>query len=158
MNLYSPAWFETFLSASDPPSVAPERAFFQKHFPLPDHRRVLDVACGIGRHARALAAAGYDVLGADISEDALAAARVGAPAGATFVQGDMSDLDSLPSDFDVCMCLWQSFGGFSDEENRIAYADSGLTDDFEWQVFTPDEIALFGTSGGTDASANLRMV
>ena len=204
MTLYSADWFETFLSAADPPSVARELAFFEKHLPLPRHRRVLDVACGIGRHARALAAAGYHVLGVDISEDVLAVAREVAPAGATFVQGDMSDLDSLPSDFDVCMCLWQSFGSLSDGENRdvlagmvrrvrpggrvlldiydrdalpslptddvenrrgrevettrtlagnrfrvrIRYDGADHVDDFDWQVFTPVEIARLGESVG----------
>lgn len=123
MTTYSATWFDTFLPADDPPSVDREVAFVLQHLPRPDHRRVLDVACGVGRHARALASLGYEILGVDSSEAALAAARDGAPAGATFLQHDMRDLDGLgQSDFDAVLCLWQSFGALGQEGNRAVLA------------------------------------
>jgi SAM-dependent methyltransferase len=114
---YSSAWFETFLPSSNPPPVDPELAFLRTHLPLPDFARVLDVCCGVGRHAAALAALGYDVLGIDVSHAALAAARERAP-GAEFRALDMRRVDSLDGRRDAVMCLWQSFGGFTDEVNR----------------------------------------
>ena len=55
--------------------------------------RLLDVGCGPGRHARALAARGIEVVGIDISERFVELARDGAPAGATFVRGDAREMD-----------------------------------------------------------------
>lgn len=118
--MYSPTWFETFLPADDPPPVDREVAFVRRHMPLPVHRRVLDVACGVGRHARALAAQGYEVLGIDSSEAAIRAAREGAPEGARFRVHDQGGLDALgESDFDGVICLWQSFGFADPDENRV---------------------------------------
>ena len=126
VNVYSTAWFETFLRASAPPPVDRELAFFERHAPLPEYRRVLDVACGIGRHARALAEVGYDVVGIDNSEDVLAVARAGAPSGAAFALADMRGLSAIrPGDaerFDAVICLWQSFGNFPEPVNRDVLA------------------------------------
>lgn len=65
--------------------------------------RALDAACGTGRHARRLAAAGHQTLGVDVSEPMLAIARTKAPL-ATF---EVADLEALPVDdaaFDVAVC------------------------------------------------------
>lgn len=110
-NAYSPTWFDTFLPADDPPPVDREVAFVRRHLPLPGYRRLLDVACGVGRHARALARHGYEVLGIDRAEAAVRAARDGAPDGARFLVHDIGDLDALEAEsFDAVLCLWQSFG------------------------------------------------
>src|SRR5438132_14431674 len=50
--------------------------------------RVLDVGCGPGRHAHALARRGIDVHGVDISEHFIELATAGAPPGATFAVAD----------------------------------------------------------------------
>lgn len=123
-TIYSPTWFETFLPADDPPPVDREVAFVLTHLPLPEHPRVLDVGCGVGRHARALAARGYQVLGIDRSEDAIRTAREGAPDGARFLVHDMGDLDALDEVFDAVVCLWQSFG-YAEEDPRDILA--GMT-------------------------------
>jgi 2-polyprenyl-3-methyl-5-hydroxy-6-metoxy-1,4-benzoquinol methylase len=49
-------------------------------FRVPDHARVLDVSCGIGRHSIPLAEKGYNVLGLDISPLFIAKARATAKA------------------------------------------------------------------------------
>jgi SAM-dependent methyltransferase len=71
---------------------------------------LLDLACGDGRHARALAAAGYRVTGADISEHQLALARC-APAGEAveWLRQDMAALDLGDRRFAGAYCMGNSF-------------------------------------------------
>lgn len=74
--------------------------------------RVLDVGCGPGRHALALARRGIDVLGTDRSEEFLALAREAAEhesLPARFECGDVREL-SVENEFDAVICLCQ--GGF----------------------------------------------
>jgi len=72
-------------------------------------QRVLDVGCGPGRHARALAERGIEVVGVDISPRFVELAAEGAPAGATFQLGDARAL-TFESEFDAVISLCQ--GGF----------------------------------------------
>ena len=74
--------------------------------------RVLDVGCGPGRHALALARRGIDVVGVDLSEDFIALARDAAAAdgvSARFEVGDVRDL-AYDAEFGAAICLCQ--GGF----------------------------------------------
>lgn len=77
---------------------------------------VLDVGCGPGRHALALARRGFEVTGVDLSERFVALAREAAEAeglGARFVVHDVRDLPGRLVDrgpFDAAICLCQ--GGF----------------------------------------------
>lgn len=67
--------------------------------------RVLDVGCGPGRHAHALAERGIEAVGIDISMAFLRAAGEG-----TWVRADARRLPLFPKSFDVAMSLCQ--GGF----------------------------------------------
>src|SRR5512145_1849337 len=66
--------------------------------PLAAGRRVLDAACGEGYGSALLARAGAQVLGVDISLDAVAHARsrYAGQAGLRFEPGDATALDHLP--------------------------------------------------------------
>lgn len=72
-------------------------------------QRVLDVGCGPGRHARALAARGLQVVGVDISARFLAVARERGGVGVTYVRGDARALP-VRGAFDAAISLCQ--GGF----------------------------------------------
>ncbi|MGI9627410.1 MAG: class I SAM-dependent methyltransferase [Longimicrobiales bacterium] len=124
-NEFSAAWFDTFLSPATLAPVDRELAFVEKHLPLREFGRLLDVPCGIGRHASALAALGYDVVGVDRDGAAIDQAQATAPPGVSYRVGDMADLDDLPSDFDAVLCLWQSFGFGTDDENLETLAKMG---------------------------------
>jgi len=75
-------------------------------------RRVLDAACGTGWHAMALAKAGYDVTGADISPVMIARARDNAQsqgATAVFTVAAFQDLPAAAgTGFDALLCLGNS--------------------------------------------------
>jgi SAM-dependent methyltransferase len=71
--------------------------------------RVLDVGCGPGRHARALAGRGVEAHGVDVAARFVELASDGAPPGATF---ERLDARALPfeEEFDAAVSLCQ--GGF----------------------------------------------
>lgn len=86
-----------------------EVGFLVEHLDLQPGMRVLDVGCGPGRHARALAERGIEVVGVDISPRFIEVAADGAPAGASFVVGDARHL-TYDAEFDAVVSLCQ--GGF----------------------------------------------
>ncbi|MGC5365681.1 class I SAM-dependent methyltransferase [Streptomyces sp. DT24] len=80
--------------------------------------RILDVACGFGRHAGLLAERGHHVVGIDASADQLKRAQQLYPQG-QFALGDMRQPPTGP--FNVVLNLWTSFGILpSDEEDLSA--------------------------------------
>ena len=70
---------------------------------------VLDCACGIGTQSIGLAAAGYTVTASDLSEGALAEAKVRAEengASISFVRADFRALEEVFADrFDIVICM-----------------------------------------------------
>jgi SAM-dependent methyltransferase len=117
MNDYSPTWYELFLQPIAPEQTEREAAFVARWLPLPAYIAVLDLCCGPGRHARALAERGYHVTGVDANAAALAAARHVSDDTITYIQHDMRRLEALPGTFDAIICLWQSFGYFDAATN-----------------------------------------
>ncbi len=86
--------------------------------------RVLDLACGAGRHAAALARRGVRVTGIDLSEVQLAAARErGVP---RLVRADMRRLPVRGATLDAVVNLFTSFGYFErDEEHEAVLREVG---------------------------------
>ncbi len=74
--------------------------------------RVLDVGCGPGRHAYALAARGLEVVGIDISQRFVDLASADAPPGATFRRADARTLD-IDAEFDASVSLCQGAFGLT---------------------------------------------
>jgi len=82
--------------------------------------RVLDVACGAGRHLRAMLDRGLDGYGMDLSVALLAEAVAERGLAGRVVQADMRRVP-FAADFDLATNLFTSFGYFeSDEENAMA--------------------------------------
>lgn len=77
-----------------PEATAAEVAFIEEQLALAPGSRVLDVPCGSGRHALALAARGHHVTGVDISAEALAYAR--ARAGGLPAEFHLAEMRDLP--------------------------------------------------------------
>jgi SAM-dependent methyltransferase len=83
---------------------------------LPTGSRVLDLACGQGRHAHLLAEAGYDVDGLDLSPHLIALAKArGTGRTLRYRRGDMRKLPAAwTGRFDAVVNLFTSFGFFAD--------------------------------------------
>jgi SAM-dependent methyltransferase len=87
--------------------------------------RVLDMACGTGRHSLELARRGFDVVGVDISPDLLAIAEADAEADslkASFVVADLRELD-FDAEFDFVLNLNDGAIGYfeTEEENHRTF-------------------------------------
>lgn len=83
--------------------------------------RVLDLACGIGRHSLELRRRGFEVVGVDISAELLQMAEREAEEQSlqiTFVQADLRELD-FRDEFDLVLSLNDGAVGYfeTDEEN-----------------------------------------
>ncbi len=99
----------------DPQRAEREVAFLRQQLGIARGTRVLDVACGHGRHALRLAAAGARVVGLDVSAFHLSLARGTSPAdGPRWVRADMRRLPFAEGSFDVCYSMFTSFGYFAD--------------------------------------------
>jgi ubiquinone/menaquinone biosynthesis C-methylase UbiE len=90
--------------------------------------RLLELACGTGRHAREFEALGYAVLATDYSKDMLACARrrgAETESRVTFVEADMRALELPGPPFDAAVCLFDSLGYLQTNE-AILGALSGM--------------------------------
>jgi len=97
-----------------------EVEFLYKVLELPQGSKILDVACGTGRHSKMLAEAGYEVTGVDISQDCIDLAKKNnSVVGVSFKLGNMENLSTFINRFDCVVNLFSSFGYFStDAENE----------------------------------------
>ena len=86
---------------------------------LPEQAKILDLACGKGRHAIYLNQLGYDVTGADLSENSISFAKASENQTLHFQVHDMR----IPFEekFDAVFNLFTSFGYFENE------ADNSIT-------------------------------
>jgi SAM-dependent methyltransferase len=117
-------WWETFFGSDylkqyAPTTTAQEVDGIEKLLHLKKGGRILDLACGAGRHSIGLAKRGYAVVGYDLSADLLREARAAAKkAGikAAFTRGDMRDLP-YKSEFDAAINMFSSFGYFDGIED-----------------------------------------
>jgi len=85
---------------------------------------VLDIPCGVGRHAIELAERGFEVTGVDTTDPYLETARERADEESVeieFLQADMREFRRLES-FDAVINLYTSFGYFADraDDERTA--------------------------------------
>ncbi len=84
-----------------------EVRFILEECNLPDNTRILDVGCGTGRHAVALARMGFQVTGVDLSPNMLAIAAQNAAAAGVAIDLRESDAQTISFDneFDAAVCL-----------------------------------------------------
>ncbi|MDB5364689.1 MAG: Methyltransferase type 11 [Rhodospirillales bacterium] len=134
-----------FWRAALPPQLTEaEAAWLHALFSETAHgktRALLDVPCGHGRHAIALAARGWRVTGIDLSNEELDAARAATPSGVkiTWKPGDMSRLSLPAKRFDGAYCFGNSFGYLSLDRmhNFVATVASALKQGARFVIDTP---------------------
>lgn len=85
---------------------------------LPSGARLLDLACGKGRHSRYLAEKGFDVTGLDFSDASIAYARQFEHERLAFYQHDMRFLFRI-NYFDAVMNMFTSFGYFDSDSDHL---------------------------------------
>ena len=117
----SAPWYEQFFGHDYArfdrhPDTGRELAFLQQVLPEPP-ARVLDLACGTGRHAAPLSRAGHDVIGLDLSPVLLARARR-KRSTAQWLRADMSRIPLRDGSCDAVISLFSSIGYFDDESDN----------------------------------------
>ncbi len=80
--------------------------------------RILDLACGRGRHSRYLASKGFAVTGLDISPSSIAFARQFEHENLEFYQQDMRKA-FISKPFDAVMNMFTSFGYFKSDADHL---------------------------------------
>ncbi|UKM64012.1 methyltransferase domain-containing protein [Flavobacteriaceae bacterium GSB9] len=84
---------------------------------IPEHGKILDLACGKGRHARYLNKIGYDVTGVDLSENSIAFAKKFENHRLHFDVHDMCK--PYHKQFDAVFNLFTSFGYFENDADNL---------------------------------------
>ncbi len=84
---------------------------------LPEKAKVLDLACGKGRHAIYLNQLGFDVIGADLSENSIAEANKNSNSSLHFQVHDMRE--KMEDQFDAIFNLFTSFGYFENDADNL---------------------------------------
>jgi len=84
---------------------------------LPEKAKILDLACGKGRHSMHLNSIGYDVTGIDLSENSIAFAKQFENDSLRFKVHDMCK--PYPETFDAVFNLFTSFGYFENEDDNL---------------------------------------
>ena len=84
---------------------------------LPEKAKVLYLACGKGRHSIYLNQLGFDVIGADLSENSIAIASKNSNETLHFQVHDMRE--PFEEKFDAIFNLFTSFGYFENDDDNL---------------------------------------
>lgn len=90
--------------------------------------KILDMACGAGRHAIILARKNFDVTAVDLSENLLKVAKQNAKNEKLTIRFIHSDIRNFNTDikFDLVLNLFTSFGYFETDEENFSVLDKAF--------------------------------
>ena len=121
----SDRWYEVFfgpdyLVIDRHKDTAKEVSFIRSVLKLKKKTKLLDVACGYGRHLVPLVKRGYNVIGCDLSSFMLGEAHknLGPMHSTRLVRCDVRNLPFVRA-FDCACNMFNSFGYFEDEEDNF---------------------------------------
>ena len=120
VTFFDDDYLKIYRTSFTPEKTEAEVEFIAAALALPAGARVLDLACGLGRHALGMAKRGYRVTGLDFNPRYLEIAAEQAKASGARVGWIRSDMRELPfeAEFDGVYSFFTSFGYFSDEQNE----------------------------------------
>ncbi len=128
VELFRGTWYRRYVPRIDPELTARQVEFAVQALELRPGARVLDLACGHGRHAIPLAQRGFEIVGLDLSAYHLRLARGAARDAGVRVTWLHSDMREIPfeGEFDAVINMYTSFGYFDsdDEDFRVLEAAS----------------------------------
>jgi len=120
-DFYTKFYFTYFHQKKDNASQTKKEVnFICKILQLPSRAKILDLACGSGRHALELALQNFDVTGIDFNQQALKMARAKAQKSNLPIKFTLRDMRSLQfkNEFDAVICMYTSFGYFINEKEN----------------------------------------
>ena len=88
-----------------------------QHLQIPTGSKLIDIACGKGRHATYFNSLGFDVIGVDLSPNSIASAKENKNTTLQFAEHDMREVYQ-ENNFDVVTNLFTSFGYFEDNKDE----------------------------------------
>lgn len=110
-------YLETYSGMLTYEATKEEVSFLEKILNLKKGMRILDLACGHGRHSVELARRGYKVIGQDLNSFFLQKAKKAAKKARVSIEWVNNDMRDIPfeSEFDVVVNLFTAFGYLEDE-------------------------------------------
>jgi SAM-dependent methyltransferase len=121
-GFFEAEWLDYLSPSADSQRTRREVDFVVERLELEPGARVLDLACGRGRHSVELARRGFRVTGVDLSPRSLGLAREAARAAEAEVELVCCDMREIgyEEEFDAVINLFTAFGYFEDSgEDRI---------------------------------------
>jgi ubiquinone/menaquinone biosynthesis C-methylase UbiE len=118
-NYFDETYLKIYSFIDTPEANRKQVEFIEKVLELNKEHKILDLACGQGRHAIELAKRGYNITGLDYSDYLLRVAKEKAlkeKVNIKFIKGDMRNLP-FANEFNAIYMFFSSFGYFSDEDN-----------------------------------------
>jgi len=115
---YKKGWTLDIKNHSWTENTENEVDFIVQTLELTGKERILDLACGYGRHALSFARRGYAVVGVDLSEDYVQDARAEARKAsltAEFIRADIRDIQ-FRNEFDVVLNLADGAIGYLEDD------------------------------------------
>jgi SAM-dependent methyltransferase len=115
-STYSEQWFDTFAAPVPDERIVADCDALARLFPVDRFPRLLELGCGLGRHAHDLTARGYRVTAIEQNATSVESAKL-QTSPADIRHMDMRSLSDMTERFDGAYLLWHSFGYFDDATN-----------------------------------------